>query len=299
MDAASRRIALVANPVSGRGRGVAALRELETELVARGARVQALTTTKAGEARGMAASVAADTIVAIGGDGTLSEVVDGAAGRDLAIAQFPLGTANVLALDLDLPRRAARTADMVLAGRTTQLDTALVSCSGLAGPRRGFLVLGAGFDGHAVHALARARRGAISKLSWARAILDAFGSWEPRELRATIHGPHGASTHACESILVANCVHYGGFDVLDRSRRLDDGLYEVYLFARASRAALLRTGLAGAFSRLPGGVATLLRASRVSIESDGPTPVQLDGDAAGTTPATLEVDALRTRLVVP
>lgn len=299
MDSAPRRVALIANPVSGRGRGVAALRELEAELAARGAQVEALTTTRAGDARMMAAAVDAQAIVAIGGDGTLSEVVDGAAGRDVSIAQFPLGTANVLALDLLLPRRAARTADMVLAGRTTQLDTALVSCGGLAGPRRGFLVLGAGFDGHAVHALARARRGAISKLTWARAIVDALGSWRPRELRATVHGPHGASTHVCESILVANCVHYGGFDVLDRSRRLDDGLYEVYLFARASRTALLRTALAGAFGRLPGGVATLLRASRVSIESDGPSPVQLDGDAAGTTPASLEVDTLRTRLLVP
>ena len=299
MDSAPRRVALIANPVSGRGRGVAALRELESELVARGAQVEALTTTRAGDARMMAAAVDAQAIVAIGGDGTLSEVVDGAAGRDVSIAQFPLGTANVLALDLLLPRRAARTADMVLAGRTTQLDTALVSCGGLAAPRRGFLVLGAGFDGHAVHALARARRGAISKLTWARAIVDALGSWRPRELRATVHGPHGASTHVCESILVANCVHYGGFDVLDRSRRLDDGLYEVYLFARASRTALLRTALAGAFGRLPGGVATLLRASRVSIESDGPSPVQLDGDAAGTTPARLEVDTLRTRLLVP
>lgn len=299
MDSAPRRVALIANPVSGRGRGAAALRELEAELVARGAQVEALTTTRAGDARTMAAAVDAQAIVAIGGDGTLSEVVDGAAGRDVSIAQFPLGTANVLALDLLLPRRAARTADMVLAGRTTQLDTALVSCDGLAGPRRGFLVLGAGFDGHAVHALSRARRGAISKLTWARAIVDAFGTWRPRGLRATVHGPHGASTHACESILVANCVHYGGFDVLDRSRRLDDGLYEVYLFARASRAALVRTALAGAFGRLPGGVATLLRASRVSIESDGPTPVQLDGDAAGSTPASLEVDTLRTRLLVP
>lgn len=297
MDASNRRIALVANPVSGRGRGLQALRELEAALRAHGARVEALATTKAGDARSMAASLDADTIVAIGGDGTLSEVVDGAAGRAVAIAQFPLGTANVLALDLALPRRAAQTAAMVLAGRTTQLDTAVVRTSD--GPRRGFLVLGAGFDGHAVHALARARRGAISKSTWARAIVDALGSWSPRTLRATVHGPHGTSVHECESILVANCVHYGGFDVLDRSRRLDDGLYEVYLFARASRMALLRTGLAGAFGRLPGSVATLVRASRVSIESDMPVPVQLDGDAAGWTPASLEVDALRTRLVVP
>jgi diacylglycerol kinase family enzyme len=46
-------------------------------------------------------------------------------------------------------------------------------------------------------------------------------------------------------------------------------------------------------------VATLLRASRVTIESDEPVPVQLDGDAAGSTPARLEVDATRTRLLVP
>jgi diacylglycerol kinase family enzyme len=83
------------------------------------------------------------------------------------------------------------------------------------------------------------------------------------------------------------------------ARRLDDGLFEVYLFARASRASLVRIGLAGAFARLPAGVATLLRASRVTIESDEPVPVQLDGDAAGSTPARLEVDATRTRLLVP
>ena len=79
MDAASRRIALVANPVSGRGRGVAALRELETELVARGAQVQALTTTKAGEARGMAAqnrhSFPLDLIGLKDGDGVVHLVV--------------------------------------------------------------------------------------------------------------------------------------------------------------------------------------------------------------------------------
>jgi diacylglycerol kinase family enzyme len=299
MESRPRRIALVANPISGRGRGVVALRELEAELRARGALVEATATTKAGDARAIAASVAADAIVAIGGDGTLSEVVDGAAGRAVDIAQFPLGTANVLARDLALPRDAGRAADMVLAGRTVQLDTALVECSGLPAPRRGFLVLGAGFDGHAVHELARLRRGAIGKLAWARAIAGAFGSWRVRTMRATVHGPGGASTHECESLLVANCVHYGGFDVLDRSRRLDDGLFEVYLFARASRASLVRIGLAGAFARLPAGVATLLRASRVTIESDEPVPVQLDGDAAGSTPARLEVDATRTRLLVP
>jgi len=62
---------------------------------------------------------------------------------------------------------------------------------------------------------------------------------------------------------------------------------------------VLRTALAGAALARALGAASLLRASRVSIESDGQSPVQLDGDAAGTTPARLEVDTLRTRLLVP
>ena len=296
--ASTPRIALIANPVSGRGRGAQVLQSLQAELLTRGVHATAFTTRKAGDARLHAQQVEADIVVAIGGDGTLSEVLDGAAGRPVCVAQVPLGTANVLALDMRLPRQVKRTADMLLAGRTVQLDTALVRTHGQQ-ERRGFLVLGVGFDGHAVHTLERARTGPISKLTWVRAVLEAWRTWQPTDLQVTVQGPHGSSQHACQSVLVANCIHYGGFAVLDPDRRLDDGLYEVYLFARASRGALLRTGLTGAVGRLPGSVATLVRASQVQITASRPTPVQLDGDALGLTPASLHVDQTRTRLVVP
>jgi diacylglycerol kinase family enzyme len=79
--ASTPRIALIANPVSGRGRGAQMLKSLQAELLTRGVHATAFTTRKAGDARLHAQQVEADIVVAIGGDGTLSEVLDGAAGR--------------------------------------------------------------------------------------------------------------------------------------------------------------------------------------------------------------------------
>lgn len=265
--------------------------QLARELERGGLSVELRFTQARGDARGFAAAARQELLVSVGGDGTLREVLGGHARRDVPVAILPLGTANVLALDLGLPTDPRRAAGLIEQGHSTALDTARV------GDELSFLAVSAGFDARAVHAVERRRRGPISKLSYVSAGLDALRGYQERAMRVEIDGRELPQRFAW--VIVANVIRYAGVFPLSRSRELGDGRWEVYLFERAARRHLpfhLLRGLAGRWG------ARACLATRVRIQSaepDQPVEVQLDGDAHATTPVALDVDGPRFRIVCP
>jgi diacylglycerol kinase family enzyme len=67
------------------------------------------------------------TLVAGGGDGTVSTVANLVAGRDAVLGILPLGTLNHFARDLGLPLELDQAVDVILAGRTTAVDVGEVN----------------------------------------------------------------------------------------------------------------------------------------------------------------------------
>ena len=107
---AIRRVVIIGNPISGMGRTARALPALQHELHRVGIDAQVRLTAKAGDARRFAADLQDfDVVIAVGGDGTINEVVNGLPLPTSALfAVFPTGTANVLAKEFRLPRTAAQ-----------------------------------------------------------------------------------------------------------------------------------------------------------------------------------------------
>ena len=102
---AFERAVLIVNPVSGQARGLRLGQQLRRALEERNIFCTLRVTGGAGDAQSWARSAAADgfdLIVAIGGDGTVGEVVSGQARTTgkVPIAVAPVGTANVVALAL-------------------------------------------------------------------------------------------------------------------------------------------------------------------------------------------------------
>ena len=105
-------VMVVVNPVSGAGRGLRAARELLGPcLEASGAKHDVTVTREPGEAKTIAASLdidAYDTLVVVGGDGTMHEALQGLCGRpdadrraaDLAFAVVPTGSGNGFAASI-------------------------------------------------------------------------------------------------------------------------------------------------------------------------------------------------------
>jgi YegS/Rv2252/BmrU family lipid kinase len=287
-----RSVRIVANPIAGRGRGEQAARALARILVRMGAEVELNLTAGRGEATTLASSAGrADLVIAVGGDGTLSEVLQGLRYPAQRVALLPCGTGNVLAKALDLPGDPERAARAFLAGRVQELDVARV------GSRLSHLVVGVGFDAHAVQEVEARRSGPITKGVYVGALLRAFRHHRPVPLRVWIDGAE--LSYTAGMVWVANTPKYAGVLRVARDTRLDDGQWEVYLFPSGSLGELLCAAARGLFASLPGGPIRMRRARLVRIEAAEPVPYQVDGDSGGVTPVTVELLPERFRLVVP
>ena len=282
---------LIANPIAGAGRGEHVARELVRELEQAGVSVEWKFTKARDDALNFAANATSDALISVGGDGTLNEVLRGSRDPKIPIGIVPLGTANVLALDLELsadPSRAART---ILDGHTTALDTALVN------GELSFLVVGVGFDAEAVRQVDLRRRGPISKFTYIAAGFAALWNYREPRLEVEIDGERVAGTFGW--VLASNVIHFGGVFRLASDRDLGDGLWEVYLFERAARRHLFFHGLRGLTGRLPGGNVVRHRARQVLIRSAETVAVEIDGDLKGQTPLDIRVSGPRFRVFCP
>jgi diacylglycerol kinase (ATP) len=283
---------VIANPISGRGRGARAAEALALAFERRGVAADVRLTRARGEAPGLVAAAAPGTlVVAVGGDGTLSEVLLGLRERATPVGLLPCGTANVLAHALRLPEEPGAAVEVFLRGRTQGLDVARV------GERLAHLVVSVGFDARAVHAVEERRRGPITKASYLGAALRALGRERRVPLRVWLDGTELQERPAM--VWIANTARYADLLRLARDTRLDDGLWEVYLFPTARLSELLAAAVRGLVARLPGGAVTLRRARRVRVEAPEPVPCQVDGDGGGETPLALELLEERCRLLVP
>ena len=221
----------------------------------------------------------------------MRECFEGLADPATPVGLLPLGTANVLAQELGSPRDVARAVEVFAAGRTRPIDVARVN------GRLSFLVTSAGIDAETVREVERRRRGPITKWSYVPAFLAALRRTGRVRMAVEVDGARLPGTFGM--VLVSNVRFYGGVLRLDPEARIDDGLFEVYLFPTARLPELAAAFLRGALAHLPGGAVRRVRGRRVRLEADGEVPYQVDGDTGERLPLLLEVERRRHRVVAP
>jgi len=285
----SRRIRIIANPISGRGRGGQVAADISRHLRNGGCEVECVETAQAGDGRRAAASAAGfDTIVCIGGDGTLNEILNGLPDHDaptLAIA--PAGTANVLAKELHLPRRPEQIADLIINGRIVHRDAGV----NLADGRRFLMFASAGFDSIIVESFHRQRTGPTRMSRYIAHGLRRLIGYRPPRMEVTIDGE--TMTRQATWAIVSTVRHYGGPLLFTPDAK--SGSFEVMLQEGSGSLATLRLAITSFLSHLTGRKVTppdvaYYRGRRIAIRSgDGRrVPLQIDGDPAGALPADLE-----------
>lgn len=288
-----RRAVVVTNPIAGRGRGVAAARELSEALASRGLPVQVHLTRRrhCGRDHVRAMPDDVDLVVAVGGDGTLRDVLSGLTDRDAAVAQLPMGTANVLAKDFGLPLDVDGLVELIDRGTTRTLDAATVNGT------LSFLCVGTGFDGACVAEVERRRQGPIKKLDYVTAGLSVLKGYRPPSLRLEIDGEPVDGTFGF--VLISNVREYGAVFRLSRECRHDDQRAEVYAVRNASRLGLARLATTAMLRELPGRAAEFWQASRVRVSAADEVAWQVDGDLGGHGSVDYAFEGQRFRVVAP
>ncbi|NOX55236.1 MAG: hypothetical protein GXP27_12525 [Planctomycetes bacterium] len=290
-------VAILRNPISGSARKTAAVRELIAELRRLGLRPRLFSDrerltefVQACQARGDLRCV-----VAVGGDGTIGDVVNRFPGTP--IATLPLGNVNLLAGFFDVPRCGRTVARLIAEGKTRCLDLGCVN------GQRFTLMASLGFDAEVVERLHRCRTGPVSMASYARPIVETCWSYPWPEL--TVRVDDQSTFHGVRQVVVCNLPPYALRLRFCPEARADDGLLDVCLLFRGSVRAVLRYFVAvrmGWHVRLPD--VRMLKARKIHVESTQAEPygaarLQIDGDPAGRAPAEITVQPQALELFVP
>lgn len=154
----------IVNPNAGHGRGEKIWKKLECSLMQSGVEYEVEITGGAGDARKIAQRLTApgrelngqkQVIVAVGGDGTLNEILDGVSfDSQMAFGYIPTGTGNDLARSLNLPRNQEKSLDRLLNSKSYRyLDYGILSYGEEKPVYRRFAVSsGIGLDADVCHA---------------------------------------------------------------------------------------------------------------------------------------------------
>lgn len=228
-------------------------------------------------------------VVAAGGDGTIGDLVRRTE-PGVPVAVLPLGTENLLARYLRLPREPVEVAQLIAKGRTVELD------AGLANGRLFLLMVSCGFDAEVVRRLGECRRGHITHLSWIKPIWDVIRRYRYPELSVTYRLNRPGDTVSIENTFdarwafVSNLPIYAGNLCFSPRATGSDGLLDICAFRQGTVWAGLRY-LAGVALRQHVRMSDCIsaEATQVVIESDEPVPYQLDGDPGGYLPLSIEV----------
>lgn len=300
-DAYTGRYLLVVNPAAGQGDADRLLRQLGGAFAVRRLAFDVVETAGAGDAERAArrgAALGYRAVVAVGGDGTVGEVITGLAGTGTTLGIVPRGTGNQVASNLHLPRGIDACAGVIAAGVTSPMDV------GQLGDGRYFaLVAGAGWDAEVIAAATREMKDRWGFGAYLLAGLRAGMAPTVARFRITADGE--PVEVMASMVLAANMGSFvspflpGGVRIApDVSYR--DGMLDVCIFAPRTLP-----DVAGVLWRISRGAYAgdarmiYLRAREVRVEADPPVVTEVDGELLGTTPLEARAVAGGVRVLVP
>lgn len=279
---AARRLAAVFNPTSGGGKFRRELPQIMSSLRSLGFAVDELATEAPGHAIELARGAAEDrydVVCAVGGDGTVNEVVNGIAGTGVTLAVVPTGTVNVLALELGIPLDPPDACRLAAQGHAIDVDL------GRAGERYFALMAGAGFDAAVVAAMNPMFKRALQEAAFALQGLRVFLTEDFPLIRVE----SGAETAEGYFVVVGNSSNYGGSFGITPIADMRDGLLDVCVLTDKSFLQFAHYWVAAFLSshmRHP--KVEYFRSERVRLSlaegESGEVLVQTDGEVAGALP---------------
>jgi diacylglycerol kinase (ATP) len=256
-----------------------------------------------GELARRAVEEGATLVVAVGGDGTVNEVVQGLAGRgNVELAVIPRGTGWDFARTYGIPRKLDDAVAVARDGTVRSIDLGRARYRAWDGSEAESYfanIASAGMSGAIAKRANETTKALGGKASYLWATLTVFARWRNDEVQVTVDGEH--RTGRMHDVVVANGRFFGGGMMICPRAEPDDGVFDVLLIGDLTKRDLLLTLPKTYRGRhLPHPKAELLRGTVVEVDAPEPLPVELDGEQPGTTPIRLEIvpEALRLRVPV-
>jgi diacylglycerol kinase (ATP) len=281
------RVCVIVNPAAGRGRGRRALPAVRDAFAAVGITDIRESTEREGEALVASRAIAegCDTLVAVGGDGTWSNVANALlhSGADCRLALIAAGTGNDFAKTTGAPARdPVATARLVAAGADRRVDVGRVE-------DRWFLnIIGFGFDIAVLEDIKRIKwlRG---DALYAYSALRQLGSYAGSEIGVRSSARERA-TAAHLMLVIANARHFGGTFRIAPGASVTDGKLDAVAIRDASpfrRLQLFGAVIRGRHEAMP--EVDIEQSEAFTLRFPAPPAYETDGEYRRAASSTIEV----------
>ena len=282
-----RSAVIIYNPAAGRYSVRPFIKSAVRELESAGWTVDAAETRSGAHTIELAKQASAekkDAVFAVGGDGTIGNVVNGLIGTETALGVLPSGTANVWSIELGL-RPFAWTHPWVLRRNASILANAPCHAVdvGTCNQYSFMMWAGIGLDALTIHSIEpriRLEKFFAMPEYMAKTIWQA-AQWSGVQLRLWADGEEVEGNYIVA--VSTNIRHYlGGHSTLSPDAYLDDGLLDIWLFSGNNLGDALRH----AYNMWRGYHLNAVDVRRITfnslrVEGDAPFWIQTDGEARG------------------
>ena len=288
----------MANPTAGKGAVGRHLPEIRRALTERGLSHRVYHTTGPGDATAATreAMLAGETfIVAVGGDGTVHEVVNGMFEDGRPISPQPIlgviaaGSGSDFIKTFGLPGDVSRACGHLAGENVFAIDVGKVTFTDHDGKQAVRYFPNIAEVGLGAAVVARAAR---LPRSFGRSRYF-FGFWLSlprfRRFEATIEAGSKTFRGGAYNVVVANCQFYGGGMRISPKSWPSDGLFDVLVMTGPKSDSFTTLPKVYRGEHLPHPNMQELKARTVKVEADRPLPVEADGEILGTSPAVFEI----------
>ncbi len=249
-------------------------------------------TEQAGDGERLAREAVAEgyrTIVAAGGDGTMNEVLNGIDPAKCTLGILPVGTMNVLALELGISPDIEKSLQVIRAGKRRRFDL------GYANQRRFLQLAGVGLDAEVVRKTHPEAKRAWGPWSYLLTVAQVTVAPAPHLLVKA-----GGQEFSGAMVLIGNGRHYGGPFRFFPKADMADGKLDVCIFPKSGPLDLLwylQGVLLGGPESLP--EVKYLQVPSLTVESKEKVALEVDGEYGGETPVTFRTEPHGVEVIVP
>lgn len=286
------KLQFIVNPASKTGRGIEIWQQVENVLKASDVKYEVYFSKQRGHATELAKMLTAEEgehlIIALGGDGTVNEVVNGIVRiKDTILGYIPTGSGNDLAGGLDLPTDPMTSIEHILENRSHLQVNVGVAVAGDE-VRRFAVSSGMGWDAAITHEVAVSKlkkllnKLKLGKLSYVMIALKQIFAYQASPIEVQMDEKEPVRYEKTFFGAVMNTPYEGGRVMMCPKASWSDGLLDICLVENVSKLKIL-TVLPLAYKgwhRFVKGV-HIKRGEKITLRADQPLPVHVDGENFG------------------
>ena len=238
-----------------------------------------------------AVSTGVETIVAVGGDGSVNLIARTLIGTDTVLGIIPAGSGNGLAHHLKIPVNAVKALGIINRRKTALIDSAWIN------DKIFFSIAGVGFDALVAEEYSRSKMRGF--LPYFRIVASRYPVYKPKDYELNIDGTH--IQRRALLVVFANSGQFGYNTIIAPQAKLDDGLIDVCI---ARKVPLIKAPLM-VYQLFSGTIDNskyieIFKARHVEVKRKTNSCVNLDGESVElTNNVIVKVNPGSLRVIVP